>query len=757
MPKTLIRFAGLLFLASMSFPTAYSGETKPADPGSGLLRGVVTLESDGTPLHKVTVLIVQLGRSVETDETGTYNFQQVPAGTYDVVVQHAALAGDRRAVQIVDNATATADFKMRLSAVREQITVTSGRQETAFEAMQSTTSVDSIDLAQKSHTSLGEVLENQPGVAKRSLGPGSTRPVIRGFDGDRVLVMQDGISVGTLGSQSGDHGETLNVLTLERLEIVRGPATLLYGSNAIGGVVNAVTGHHTSTEQAHKGLSGYATGLGGSTNDLGGGALGLEYGFGNWMVFGGSGGQRTGNYRTPTVLRGRIPEIIPSGKVLNSRTRSADAYGGLGRYAQRGFFRLSYGYDDREYGVPTEEDVELRLRRHDAKFTGGVRTNGWIEQTRLTLDYSDYSHSEFEGPHRATLFENKQFSYRVMADHRKTGAFSGIFGISGLRRDYNTIGDEVLAPQTIQTGFSLFGVETAALDRVSLQFGLRLDYNHYSPAERPGLRNRTFTGFSGAVGLRLPLWPGGTFVANYTHSHRAPALEELYNFGPHPGNFAFEIGDPSLRRERGDGMDLSLRHQSSRLRAEGNFFYYNFGSYVFLTPTGAVDPESGLIVARFLQADTRYLGGEGSLDVGISKWFWLHGGVDAVDARLRGAAPGLQNDSPLPRIPPLRGRIGFDIRYKGLSLRPEAVIARAQERIVRPADPAVVIETSTPGYTVFNLNASYSIPRQHFVHVFSITAFNLGNRLYRNHLSFIKTIAPELGRGLRGSYTARFF
>src|SRR6185503_1700068 len=128
-------------------------------------------------------------------------------------------------------------------------------------------------------------------------------------------------------------------------------------------------------------------------------------------------------------------------------------------------------------------------------------------------------------------------------------------------------------------------------ERLSLQFGARFERNSYNPdqiLDRP-TPDRSFNGFSGAVGIRIPTWRGGAFVANYSHSYRAPALEELYNDGPHPGNAAFEIGDPALKRERGDGLDLSLRHSSNRVRAEANFFYYKFNDFIFLAPTGDVE------------------------------------------------------------------------------------------------------------------------------------------------------------------------
>ena len=734
------------------------------------LRGVVRLAEGTTPLHNVIVTLVQLRRSTETNEQGAYEFQNLPPGNYTVLAHMEGFPDLAQNVTVTQGGTATLDFRLRLSGIREEVTVTAtGTEQSVFEALQTVTTLDATRIAEESHPALGEVLDKEPGVAKRSFGPGSSRPVIRGFDGDRVLVVQDGVRIGSLGSQSGDHGEPVDVLSLERLEVVKGPATLLYGSNAIGGVVNAVTGH----DYAHEGWRGYFTGLGGTTNNQAGVSGGVEYGTGKWMFWGSGSGQRTGDYDTPI---GRIP---------NSKTRATNGLGGFGWYADKGFFSATYSFDGRRYGVPfaglfeggeeeeeaasarftgglfqhanaggvvlspqeEEAQIDLKMRRHDVQFNTGFRNTGsFVDAFRLTLDYSDYQHRELEGEEVGTVFNNKQFVYRGFFTQRKTGRLTGSFGFSGFRRDYETIGAETLAPPVIQNNFAAFVLQEVGFERATFQFGGRLEHNKYNP--EGGLPARSFTGFSGGAGVRVPLWPGGAFVFNYTHSYRAPALEELYNFGPHIGNLSFEIGNAALTRERGDGVEFSLRHNSNRLRATANVFYYNLQDFVFLAPVdedadGFVDLEDGLTVARYLQGDSRYAGTEIDLDIAAHRNLWVNLGLDYVDAQLK-------DGTPLPRIPPLRGRLGLDARLGNLSLRPEAILVRDQDELFPT-------ETRTAGYAVFNVIASYIIPRPHYAHLFSVNAFNLGDRLYRNHLSFIKELAPEIGRGVRFTYTVRFF
>jgi iron complex outermembrane receptor protein len=448
----------------------------------------------------------------------------------------------------------------------------SGREQTALESFQTVVALDTLELVQRSGPSLGEVLENEPGVAKRSFGPGSSRPVVRGFDGDRVLILQDSLPTGAISSQSGEHGESIDSSNLEALEVVKGPATLLYGSSALGGVVNAITGHHQVHEHPHSGFRGNLNLLGGSNNGHAGAAGGFEYGHKNWLFSGHSSGQRTGDYKTPI------------GRIDNSYTRLTNQSGGAGWYGAKPFVTFGYGYDEGRYGVPFggafhgegedededehgHEHVDLAFRRHHLRINAGYREiGGFIDSFRLTSQYADWQHKELEGEEVGTTFNNKQFSYRGIFEQRRTSQWAGSFGFSGSHRDYKALGAEALAPAVKHNSLAGFTLQEIGFEHFRLQFGARIENNRYDPEER--YVSRSFTGFSGGLGLNVPLWQGGAFVANYSHAYRAPALEELYNEGPHIGNLTFEIGNPDLRRERSNGLELALRHQASRVKAE---------------------------------------------------------------------------------------------------------------------------------------------------------------------------------------------
>ena len=707
--------------------------------GNATLRGTVTLGETGKPVHNVLVTILQLKRTVDTDDNGKYEFTAVPPGKYDVLAHIDRVPDIVQSVDLTTGAAATLDFQIELSGLREQVTITAtGTDQALSSSIQSVDVLGSVELAKKSPVSLGEALDGELGVAKRSFGPGTARPVIRGFDGDRVLVLQDGNRVGGLGFESGDHAEPVDVLTVEKVEIVKGPATLLYGSNAIGGVVNTISGH----DSPHKGANGYVTALGSTNSAQVGGSGGFEFGTDRWLVWGNTGGQRSGDYNTPL------------GEVENSFSREVSAAAGFGYYRDKAFFSLNYNFNKRRYGIPVDpneadpEIVELNPRRHSVELRGGFRENpSFFQAGTFSVQYNNYTHAEIESQtgEIGTQFKNNSVVYQALFDQRKFGNLSGRFGFWGSHRDFSATGEEALAPPTKQNAFAVFALQNIDFERVALQFGARLESNHYRPEAteaRGVLPDRDFTGFSGAAGIRVNTWKGGALVANYSHSYRAPSLEELYNLGPHPGNLAFEIGNPNLVRERGDGLDFGVRQTSKRVRFEANGFYYTIQDFVFLAPTG--DVEDGLLVANYDQGTTRYTGAEARLDTQLHPAVWLNLSVDYVNAKLT------ETNTPLPRIPPLRARAGLEWRYKNLLLSPEIVMANRQDRIFPT-------ETPTAGYAVANLSGSYLIAGQHRAQIIAFNFFNIGDTLYRNHLSFIKEFAPEMGRGFRVTYTLRFF
>ncbi len=589
--RALIAFS-LLFT-----PMLIAEEAPPANGQPGAVKGVVVLAATATPVHNASVLLSPIGRTVATNAQGEFIIRNVPPGAYTVMAHMHALTDEKQMISVVAGDTVTVRFALQVAQLRESITVTAtGTDTPVADAFQTVTSLDAYQLAAKSSsTSLGDLLDNESGVAKRSFGPGTTRPVVRGFDGDRVLILQDGARTGTLSSQSGDHGEPVDPSNIERVEVVRGPATLLYGSNAIGGVVNVLTDHHIINQHPHEGLHLTLNGAGGTTNSQGGGSGAFEYGKKDWLFYGSGGGMRTSDYNTPL------------GKVLNSATEMTNYKVGGGRFGEKFSFNTNFQNFVTSYGIPAaNEDLEfpiLNMRRGSARLNGAVKQLGsFAEQFQFDLNYSDYNHKEIVEGEIGTEFFNKQFTYNGVVNQKKFKRLTGSFGFWGLHRDYKTVGAEALAPPVKQNSFAVYGLEELTFERIRFQFGGRLERNAYDPT---GLTSRSFTGVSASAGVFIPTWKNGTLVTNYMHSYRAPGLEELYNVGPHPGNLAYEIGDPNLIREKSDGVEVSLRHQGQRFKAETNLFAYQMHDFVYFNPTG--EEEDGLPFYQYNQPISRSL------------------------------------------------------------------------------------------------------------------------------------------------------
>ncbi len=730
--KHLLLFLILFSISAVVCRAAYG----QGSAVTGTIHGTVMIAPSGTAARNAVVTVAELRKSVFTDESGAFEFRDLPAGKYEIFAHLDRVPDVVKTVEVTGG-DQTLDFQLTLTPVSEQVTVTAtGSAEAIASSYQSVNSISAIELAQKNPVSIGEAFEYQLGVAKRSFGPGSGRPVIRGFDGDRVLVLQDGLRLGGIASQSADEVEPIDVLSLDRVEIVKGPATLLYGSNAIGGVVNGISTNDTY----QRGLSGYLTTFGGTNNWQAGGSTGFKYGVRDFLFFGNGGAQKANDYHTPL------------GTVLNSYARGGNVSGGAGWFPRKGWLAFGYSFDRRRHGIPVEPDEVdfeyLNERRHSFEVKGGLRNlNSFIESGDFAARYNDYKVREFEFESDENVTEldsaatNKNFNYRANFNHRREGKLSGTFGFSGFTRDFLSIGEEAPAPHTKQHSFAAYALERIALERIGFQFGGRIEQNGYNP--EGNFRDRNFVGFSGSAGMRVPLWKGGSFVANYQHSFRASALEELYNHGPHPGILTFDIGNPNLSAEQGDGVDLSVRHNTQRVRLESSVYYYNIRNFVFTGFTGQTDPDSNLPIINYAQGTSRFVGTEASVEARILPALWLNGKVDYVRAELT------EQNKPLPRIPPLRGTIGLDWRYKALSLQPELILVNRQDRLFDN-------ETPTAGYLTFNLNASYTFVTKRVAHVLSVNGYNLSDTLYRNHLSFIKNIAPEIGRSVRLNYSLRF-
>jgi iron complex outermembrane receptor protein len=718
----------------------------------GAVSGRVTRDT-GDAMAGALVAIEELKREARTGENGEYRFENVPPGRYHMSVRAEGYSS-RRAEVTVTPQGATLDLVVELDLHFAEVVSVSPNPRAQFESYQPTSVLAGQDLAKHLEATIGSTLYAEPGIAVRELGPGPSRPVIRGLDGDRVAVLEDGQRMGDLSSQSADHGVPVNPAAAQRIEVVRGPATLLYGANAIGGLVNIIT-DQIPNEKVSRPTGNFLVDFGTNGGEVGG-AGDVHFGNGQYALHLGGGGRRSGDYSTP------------EGEVDNSDMRSGFFNVGGAWTGDRSYVGASYGYDDTEYGIPIVEEGLVRLdpRRHAFSVrAGGQGLDGALSSYRATLGVRRYEHSEIVGGEVGTSFENDTNEGELLLSHRPWGRLSGTVGASFLTRDFASFGEEALSPPVDQNGFALFLYEEVTWPHVTLQFGGRYDHTGFRPDG--GLPDRDFDEFSGSVGLLLrPAAANDNFViaASLARAARNPALEELYFFGPHPGNFAFEIGNPDLSSEVGLGFDVSLRARTGRVQGEVTFFRNAIDEFIFRNPIsdeefeereeefderfnvedeGEGGHEEEFPFVEFVGADSVIFGVEAHADIEITPEVIAEVTYDWVQGELS------DGGDPLPRIPPYRVRLGLRYQRNAFQVGGNVNLVADQNRVFGE-------ETPTDGYTLLNLFGSYSFATGGATSTITARLDNVADELYRNHLNYLKDLLAERGVSFKVIYSVRF-
>lgn len=747
------RLSAALVIAALVV-SAVIAPTASAQTGT-TLRGRVTQGQTNLPMAAALVVIDELRREVRADDDGYYVFDAVPPGQYHVGVRAEGYT-TRRTEVTVGATPATLNLSIDFDLHFAEILSVSPQARPQFESYQPTSVLAGQDLAKQLESTIGATLSESPGVAMRSLGPGPARPVIRGLDGDRVVVLEDGQRMGDLSSQSADHGVPINPAAAKRIEVVRGPATLLYGANAIGGLVNVIT-DQIPTEKTTTTAGDFTVDFG-SNGGQAGGAGDVHVGNGTFAFHFGGASRRSGNMTTP------------EGEVDNSQSRMVMGQVGGAWTGDNSYVGASYGYDDTSYGIPVVEDGQISLtpKRHAFSARAGAsEMGGWLRSYRATLGVRRYEHSEVEGGEVGTTFNNDSVEGEVLLSHRPTGRLVGSLGGWFLDRAFKATGAEALSPPVNQQSFAAFLYEEVKWSHATLQFGGRLDQTNYEPGGV--LPARDFTEWSGSLGLLIqPEAARDNFViaASLARAARAPALEELYFFGPHPGNFSFEIGNPNLAAEQGLGFDLSLRGRSDRFEAELTFFRNDIKNYVFRNPLSEEEfeereagfdelfgvegeDENGghdhgeFPFVEFVGRDSVLMGVEAHLDLKLSTLFTLESTADWVTGELK------DTGEPLPRIPPFRVTTGLKYQRNAFQAGGGVTVASNQSRVYGA-------ETPTDGYLTARFFSSYSIARGGALHTFTARLDNAANESYRNHLNYLKDQLLEAGRSFKVVYTLGF-
>jgi iron complex outermembrane receptor protein len=718
-----------------------------AQPGTpAAITGQIRQSGSLKPVPKATVIVEGTTLEASSDGQGRFSIANVPPGAQHIIVAAPGFMPLRVDVAIGATPPPPLDVLLDTEVHYTEVVSVSPTARDQFATYQPTSVLAGQELTQELETTLGATLERQPGVAERSFGPGPSRPVIRGLDGDRVLILEDGQRAGDLSSQSGDHGVTINPASAARIEVVRGPATLLYGANAIGGLVNVIS-DTIPVAPVDGTRGGLVLDLGSAAEEFGT-AADVTWGNGRVAVHASGSGRRNGDVQTPL------------GRVANTQSRGGFGNIGLSWTEANRYFGGSYGYDDTKYGVPFIEEgrIQLTPRRHVLALKAGAdELGGFVESLRANFAMRRYRHEELEGTDVGTRFENDTSEGEVMLRQRAAGRLTGTVGVSLRTRAFSALGEEALAPPVDERVYAAFFYEELAWPHATFQFGARVNHATYEPEGE--LPPRAFTDLSGSVGLLLRPAAANerlTLAFSIARAARNPALEELYFFGPHPGNFSFEVGNSGLDSETAFGFDASVRWRLRRASGEITYFRNSIDDYIFRNPitdeefdrrfghaAHAEDGHDEFPIIEFVAADSLLQGIEAHADMEVGGGFGAEVGVDYVRGELRGS------DQPLPRIPPFRVRGGLRYQRSAFQVGGELTAVGRQERVFGE-------ETPTDGYNLLRLYGSYSFGSERLVHTITARVDNATDELYRNHLSLIKDFVPEMGRNFKLVYSFRF-
>jgi len=655
-----------------------------------------------------------------------------------------------------------------------------------------TSVVTGDELTRDLRPTIGDTLSRQAGVSSTSFGPNASRPILRGFQGDRVRILTDGIGSFDVSNTSVDHAVAINPLTAERIEVLRGPAALLYGSSAIGGVVNVIDSRiprRVPDEPIHvEGIATY-----GSAADERTVSGKVEVPITPNLVFHADGSWSktddldTGSYILSRSARAQaaasdeaeIAELADlKGKLPNSAAKSWEVAGGLALITDTGNLGFSVSHIDNFYGVPSRydltehdhedgegdeeghghEDVRLHMKQTRADLRAEVATGGgFFDSIRLRAGWADYQHAEIEDTGEVgTTFYNQSIESRLELIQANHGGWDGAIGGQFFVRNFNVVGEEKFLPRNETQQYGLFTLQSLDLGTTRLEAGGRFEHSIVSADADddlffPSAISRSFDTFSASLGVSQELAPGWRVGLNGSRSERAPSAEELFARGNHAGTQSFELGDPSFKKEQSWGLEATIRGKGEGYSFSASAYHNWFKDYIYeavvenavcQAVNGGADLEFPCYA--YSQADAKYYGFEAEASVKLAQLggyaLNVDGVADYVHATVTGAGPA-------PRIPPLRLLGGLEAQGDRLTARAEVEHVFAQDRIA-------TTETPTDGFTLVNASLSFRPFADNKQTTILLSANNIFDVEARRHASFLKDFAPLAGRDIR--VTARF-
>ncbi len=741
---------------------------------SASLQGTV-LSATGAPVAEARITLVEEHQETHTDESGHFSFVKLSPGDYLVEVSSALFGSAILRVQLSESARPiTIELDQHVHSGSISVTAT-GRARGLSELAAPVDVLTAEELLLRREATLGDTLAQQAGLAATGYGRGSSRPVIRGLGGDRVRVLENGLDSGDVSSIGPDHATAVETLSTDRIEVVRGPATLLFGGTAVGGVVNLID--QRVPNRVPNQLNGEFLAAGGTNANEYSASVKVDGAAANKLAWHVDAFIRDSDDHESPAPRLESEhddehagdEVPPSGVVPNSFVEANGGNLGLSWVDDRGFIGVAIGGYDSSYGIPGHEQhhgetlylphtaplyagkqehldgvrVELEQRRIDLHGSWKVPATG-LESVQIRGGWRDYEHQEIEGDELGTLFENSTTELRAEALLTPLAGFEGVTGLHWSSRDFSASGLEAFVQPTTTDRLAAFLFEELPPAPWGVQLGARIERQNTTSRD-PELPDRQFNAASFSGGLTWALATGWLLNLSATHSERAPTAEELYSDGPHAATLTYEIGNPELASEQGNGLDLSLRSSGERVEGAASLFFTRFDDFIYPVDTG--EQLDGLDVRRFAQANAEFWGLElhGGVELMHHGAHHLH--VEAIFDLVR--AELSQSGENLPRIPPQSARLG--LLYLG-----EHLDARLEWRWVDQQDRIAEHEDSTPSFSMLNASASYRLISGSLVHELLLKGSNLLDEEAYNHVSYIKFQAPLPGRNISLSYRLVF-
>ncbi len=724
----------------------------PPAPGRELIGNIVDLNT-GEPLGWTQVLIVELNRSATVRDDGEFRFSNLPAGVYTVKTLRVGYRDRKIAITVADRDTTRVTLKLASSPIEvDEIIVEGQRRDLLSELTKADVEVSGRKLRQNLGRTIAETIDDEPGISQRTMGPAPARPVLRGLSGDRLMVIEDGERTGDLSATSSDHAVVIEPLTAERIEVIRGPEALLYGSNTIGGVINVERGYVPTSVVQH--AHGSVSAQGESVNQGYSGGAFLRAPMGPLSL------RVDGSYRNAQDIS------TPQGTLENTQINTLNGSVGISLIRSWGYIGSAASLYDSDYGIPPDPvaghpgGVRIDLnRRHLESKAELLPRSRWLRRIELRHSFTRYQHSEIEFSERlgreitGTGFDVQTHHFSTTARFKQSGVLrNGAIGLWGEFRDHNTSSGRNLTPRSREYSGAAFIYQEAAWNKFALNGAFRFDAKDINPNQHVGdttdagvIRSRSFQGFSGSLSGLYNIGSGFSLGATAMRSFRAPGIEELFSEGPHLAVYTYEIGNADLDKEQGIGLEAFLENRDSRGSLRLAVFRNHINNYIFPENTGQ---RSRRIYSLFEyrvsgEKDALLSGIEAAFDRQLlGKWF-ASGTISYVKAEFT------NTNEALPRIPPLGGK--FNLRYQSgqLSLGGGITAADAQTRLAQ-------FETATDGYTVVNLFGQYNFNSMGLFSTVSLSVDNLFDTEYRKHLNWVKHILPEPGRNIKLLYKVFF-